>query len=171
MHSLLFFPPCFSLVAMKLDNGNAEFPRLITWFPGTGIPGIEFYTYCPVLVKLLAQICILGLATWDFKKWSCIAVEKVSTPNTVSTICCATPSPKHISGKGFSAAWQLISKNEPYFYNRELWCGCWWGMPYLPPCHRDVCQPGWALFVGNDGWGSFPSQFVVPGWSTRAVSR
>lgn len=80
----------------------------------------------------------------------------------VSTIWCATPSPKRISEKGFSAAWQFLLKMSLIFITEtSVWdtgveCPTSHpatGMPAWP-----VCQPGWPVSVGGNGWDSFPRQ-------------
>lgn len=176
---MLFVPPCFFLVAMKLkDNGNPEFPRLMIWFHGTGIPGIEFYTYCPVLVNLLTQICIFGSGDMRFLKLNlycsgCSGESQYTKYSEADLLCY----PKHISGKGFSAAWQFLLKMSRIFITEtsglDIGVECPTSHPATGMGAWPVCQPGWPLFLDNDGWDSFPSQFMVPGSSTfsRAVSR
>lgn len=75
------------------------------------------------------------------------------------------PPSKHISGKGFSAAWQFLAKNEPSFCNRNIWFGYWCR---IPPCHRDdsvACLPTWVASVSRWQWvGFLPYPSVYGTW-------
>lgn len=146
---------------MKLeDKGNPEFSGLILWDRNTR----------DKILHLLSKIYWHKSAFWVWLHeifntepvLEVAVVRKASTLDTVSTICCATPSPKCTSGKGFSAAWQFLL--EMNFITKtsvlDIALECPTSHPAPGMTAWPVCQPGGALFVGNNGWDSFPSQYL-----------